>query len=385
MDYLTFCESVLGPGVKTSMSEYEFECPNKCGLKLGVNIDKGIYKCFICGSPSTLSWRDRFALSRTGTFFGCGPIQLLAAYFNQEDVLSGKVGTQNLPPVRKAIVDKPLPLVKFRLFLTELFLDPQISDYHKQYLDSRGFSKDFWAKKGIVVDWGPNPLGAISSSIALEFIKKKYSTEEQIELKLLRDDGKYAVWLRDKVIIPYYNYTGNMVLGARGRTPLEVSKLKYFGPLGLQIGRLIYNLPDLQDTDTVLLGEGELKVKLASLFGVKGVALPGVTTAREAALEYFVRNGIMNVVVCFDTESLDNLLGDKLESKIQAKEAVKSTWIYLKEYGQSLGLNMIELELPDEGHKVDIDSYIIDHGPNQFFNLLEDKGVFFKRKWKNSK
>lgn len=386
MDYLTFCESVLGPGNKAGPDEYDFECPNGCGVKLGVNVEKGIYKCFICGGKDTMPWRDKYNLSRKGRFFGSGPLQLLAAYFNKEDVFSGKASSDNLPVTRTVVIDsKPIPLAQYRVFLTTLFTNPQVTSFHKEFLDERGFTEQYWLAKGIKVHWGDNPLSALSSSIALKRIYELLNPKEIIDYKLVNEEGRVAGWLKDKILIPYPNQRDNIILGARGRTTLKVAKVKYLGPYGLGTSRLIYNLPDLNDTDTILLSEGELKTKMASLFGVKAVALPGVTTAKDAALDYIIRAGIKRLVVCFDTESLENLDDEKLKSKQQAKEAVESAWQFFKYYGKYNGIETLKLELPDEGHKSDIDSFILEHGPGEFYKLLEDIGVSFPRNWSSVK
>ncbi len=374
MDYLSFCESVLGPGVRSSGDDYVFKCPG-CGQdKLSINIDRGIYRCWVCGGSSDkrTSFSRKIQQARDGKWFGTGYIKLIASYFKVESMLGeGEVYT---PSKREVLKEDSFSLTKFRLVLSKLFEEgSSLVEDHKAYLYERGFSPLYWERRGYTLSISDNPIDAYSSSLAYKKLKEWLSPKERQELHITNEEGVLESWIRPgKILIPYREHFSGPVLGVRSRSTLSVAKIKYIWPRGMKSGRLVYGLDTIsENTDTVLITEGELKSALAVLFGVPCIAIPGINSSHETCVEALSRRKIRRAVLCFDTENTHVIKDGVVLSRAKVIEAVEQACRHLSWLLKNSGIDVSRMHLPESSTKTDIDSFILAEGPEKFIELWE--------------
>jgi hypothetical protein len=382
MDTLTLLESKLGPSDHIKGGEYNFECPHGCGRKLGVNLDREIFFCVICGftSPKGASASEKMRDMRAGQWYGGGTIAQLLAYLGHNSLAD---------PPRNDRKERPpedvFPLSRFRLLLTELFStnpSTKLTEQDSHYLAQRGFCQDYWRERNVRVSIPVNPLNAFSASLAWERLKELTTAEERVLFHITNKNGDREAWLKPgRILLPYQEDPTGLVTAARSHLPLKLPNVvRYIWAPGSPASRSVYNLQVLKTQPTkILLTEGEFKTALPSLFGIPTLGLPGITTAHDyCALRISRTPSITCVGIGFDTENPDAVEDEaKKLSRTRARDNVEAGFQHLQELLMGLDLQVIRSRLPIDGAKVDYDSFILKHGPDMLKRYLRREGLSF--------
>lgn len=213
------------------------------------------------------------------------------------------------------------------------------------------------------------------------------------------------------ITIPYWY--GDECRLLRFRSPQH----GYLAPFGISLygatgdrtpddGAVLYNGNCIAEAKRVILTEGEFKALLCWQHGISAVAQPGLTTCPLAFWEQLARK---EVIVCYDSERrrdpfelaageqgtlriIPSILGireraamkraqavmdaakddDERQQLVVAYEEAKQEYATFQRRG--IRLKVLRLPRTPDQEKIDLDSFILAHGPDELRRLVEQAG-----------
>ena len=193
-------------------------------------------------------------------------------------------------------------------------------------------------------------------------LRQDFTSEELIKTCLfeMRKGRLVAKGALDsgRIIIPYWN--GKRILGLKSRAgPLDPTMYRYANTPGSIITRHPFFFGPLGKD--VIVTEGELASLAASEAGLSVISIPGITMLDKVAKEIkqLVRQGDVNRVFInidsdYDYENKWNIVN----------AAVRGSDL--------LGAHILFLPQPNKGKKMDLDSFLLQFGPQRVMELMEE-------------
>lgn len=321
--------SVLGPN-DICGTELVFQCPNNCGKKLYINIQKQMYFCQVCGNLS----------DNPNKFKGKGSFITLAKYLKQD--INPEEKTTYTPTYQDYLSPDT-----FKAY-TDLFTSVnKLTESHQEYVSNRGFIH--------------NEIQAMSSDIAWNHLTT-YKLQKYI-LDTKSNLSYRPSWLTSgKLLIPYFQ--NDIVVGIRARSMNPLPTVKYIWAKHNKAADKIFNINLLQNNKIIIWTEGEFKAAYATLKGLPTIATPGVAIGHENLMYYLCRHKTQFVYVCFDTE----IKNSTSEKNVQA--AYNNASKMLTKYS----IPYKRIYLPSESGKIDLDDFILKYEINatqELFPLLK--------------
>lgn len=310
--------NLFGTSIAEQGAELKFMCP-KCKKKaLFCNMITGLYHCFYCQYGQ-----------------GCKPVQGAAV--------------ANIIPKTEVNLEKQIEVINK---LIDLFR-PSYTIY--EYLQVRGIINPYKYKFGEV------PYNAVAQLL------KHFSEEELLAsgLVLQGEKGLYpaAVLKPRRILIPHWQ--GDKVVGLKSRLrpyvrDEEVDEPRFAAARNNKSvsGLWYYGKPK---TKSIIVTEGELKAAVSTDHVMFSCALPGISNARRKEsiiqLQEFVDlHDIEQVYLVFDSD----------------KEPAPDFYKSVRTLAKSLKEKSCIVTLPQNKNKdkVDLDSFIVDYGVDELWELL---------------
>jgi len=210
----------------------------------------------------------------------------------------------------------------------------------KAYLSSRGY---------LQTDIKAMGLGYIPSKEQLNtyLLIKEYS-QDLID-EVIKLDSR--VGSTHSLTIPYRS--GGSIKGFKFRTIGDATP-KYLNSTGLDRNGGFFNLLAVRGDKDIVIVEGELDALHATAKGVENVVATGGSGVNSEQVKDAIKRGAKKFTVCFDTET-----GKEEETAKKVNSVIE---IILAE-----GVNRVyTVTLPDNGGKVDTDSFIKDNGVDSY-------------------
>lgn len=312
------------PESKTNNKRYLFTCP-KCGQEK----------------------LKAFFLSEQGQVVCDGDNGLCGYKTNAYLVRKELVAQSYFPVIKKAApVSREINWPLIHSVYNAISFQAEVNPGDKQWLLSRGLSP-----RG-----EDGRLLAFSSRGLMPWCWKNFSPETLKECGLCWWDPEQeryrgaGVLGPDRIVIPYYlPEDPAKITYLRSRSLLPCARaLRYLAPRELPQSQMIWTLPG--EADTILVTEGEFKAMALSQYGLKALALPGMTCSHARAAQYIKEKGYRQVVLCFDTEANQGNVDQQAQK--------------LKQRLLNLGITRVRnLRLPLLGQeKMDADTFLLRTG-----------------------
>lgn len=164
-----------------------------------------------------------------------------------------------------------------------------------------------------------------------------------------------------RTIIPYMGDDNQIEYIRSRRTPKDMYRVKYLGPINGQASRRIWGRVE-PHTEILVVTEGEFKAMAAVEAGISAVSLPGMGVAHGELVGRLKASSVNSVIICFDTQvehqgDVDHCIM-ALSSRIVAETGIRTA--------------IAHLPLEPGDRKTDIDSYLHIHNPGDFRSLLKN-------------
>jgi ribosomal protein L37AE/L43A len=300
----------FGEPVSESSNEMKFACP-MCGHKaLTVNMEIGLYYCFICS----------FGSSKAPIF-------------------------ENTTFVKRAVNHTTQKAI-----MQWLYENLKLSASHREYLRRRGI-------------YHPEKYGLATIPPRVEFQLKKHFTEvELLESGFYRVDKSLGIngWpclKHNRIFIPILE--DNKVVCCKTRLdPREdmFNDIKYALPTGSTSNRHVAHYQS--NSPYRILTEGEFKAMACNELGIDAIASPGINGA-AALMSYAKRlDHKKRSFIIFDSEREDSKILGRIQSAKIAQVIPNSAIVLLPK------------DNTDE--KMDLDLYLTRYSLEDFEDLLED-------------
>ncbi len=304
---------------------------------MSVSREKQIYRCFSCGASGNVY---NFVMDYEHISFK-EALNLLAAKIGIE-IKGLKLPRKN---------DKYDKFYEIYNITNKYFQNNIQTNYGKQakeYLNNRQISEQ------MIKDYGIGLSLDTSNDLTTLLSKKGYDLNTLNEIGLTSYDRDI---FSSRVMFPLKDLSGRIV-GFSGRRYDSIKEEKYVNTKGTPIfqkGLTLYNYYDAREAvrkkKQVILMEGFMAVIRADTIGVSNsVALMGTAMTKEQA--DLVKRLSQDVILMFD--------GD---------EAGKKATLTNGDELEKLGLNVKVAELNDG---LDPDDYILKHGKESFYSLIEN-------------
>jgi len=207
-------------------------------------------------------------------------------------------------------------------------------------------------------------LGYCDYNIGYKTLSKEYSDKELLESELFRelDNGNIIDYFYKRLVIPIIKDKKIVFFTSRS---LGDSKIKHLH----QPGKINYavNFDIIKKSKSIVLVEGPFDCMTLDQNGIPSIGLLGAGRITRHLIEALKNK---KVYICFDSEP--NRTGSTMSIRL-AKKLI----IY--------GIKSRIIEIPDEGEKVDINSYFEKHQPHEFRNLIQKSKLFDKSSLKLKK
>lgn len=304
----------FGETFQTCGAQIKKRCP-ECQCKaLSCNISLGIYRCFQCNYSGKLDIKVK---------------------------------------VKKEAIKKKFSQ-KLQLQLLDRILENSIlKDSHRRYLKKSGvLYPDQWNLKSVPL----NPRE----------ICKDFSSKDLLKSGLFKETGSGIVPIptlsSDNIIIPYYDYEGNLVAAKTRNVILgTLSKYKYMAFPESPTSSFVYSclIPGKKD---LIITEGEKKAIIANSFGFSTCAFGGLGFGKDAVKRLksiVIKEKISRLFIILDK---DDDFDNKLSAKLQACKL-------FNEFSNKACIVFLDQMNPD---KVGLDDYLLSYGSDELQWILEE-------------
>lgn len=216
------------------------------------------------------------------------------------------------------------------------------------YLNNRGYSNEMIEAFG---------LGYLPSKANLsKRLKGKEYSDTQVEEFV----DSIVMDRTHKLVIPFYSL--GKLIGFKFRAIAEGESPKYCNMKGLDKSTGFYG--KRITGGNVLIVEGEFDALTATYYGVNNVVATAGNSITKEQIEGAIRQGAKGFTICYDNEG-----GGANDTKVNA---IIDTIL-------SAGVDDISVcYLPSNGDKIDVDSYLLTHGKDEFqANVLNARTTYY--------
>lgn len=232
----------------------------------------------------------------------------------------------------RKIVNSIETIQSFYTSVTEYY-HSSITTQVRMYLNSRGYDDN-----------------------AISQLKLGYIPNEpmhHVNQELLRDSGLYVyerAVLGDRISFPYI--VDGKVTDIRGRSMDKNEPTRYKSPLGTASNRgAIYPYNFIDSMSEHIVTEGEIKAGIASQFGFKCVALPGIASWRQ-----MTANSTSKQTIVFDSARNKSSREHTLRAIDNLAKKLYNPYVAMLPLGKE--------------DKMDIDTFILSKGPDEFRTII---------------
>ncbi|MHB1455610.1 MAG: hypothetical protein ACYC0V_01710 [Armatimonadota bacterium] len=221
-------------------------------------------------------------------------------------------------------------------------------------------------KKAITAERGIRKIEQFGVKIcykAGELLKGRFAEYKLIASGLYcRKDGRlltHATIADGRIIIPYRDDNDRIEYIRSRRSMSNSSQVKYLGPINGQASRRIWGIipPHIR---ILVVTEGEFKAMAAIEKGISTVSLPGMGVAHGELVERLKISNVTGVIICFDTQVEHQRDIDHCAAALSRRIIIET----------GIRTAIAHLPLESDGRKMDIDSYLYRHTPDEFKKIL---------------